>query len=60
MLLLRYWLGSLGQQHGNALLDPVCAPQAWVVQQVLIGEVHEAALVDRAYEDREQRLSQDH
>jgi len=60
MLPLSDWLGSLGQHHRDALLNPVRAPQARVVQQVLVGEVHEAALVDRACEDLEQRLPQDH
>lgn len=60
MLRLRHWLGSLGQHHGHAFLDPVGASQAGVVQQVLVGDVHQAALVDRAYEDLEQRLLQGH
>jgi hypothetical protein len=53
-------LGSLGQHYRDALLNPVRAPEARVVQQVLVGEVHQAALVDRAHEDLEQRLLQDH
>jgi len=60
MLQLLDWPGLLGKQHRHVLLDPVCASQARVVQQVLVGEVHQAALVDRAYEDLEQRLLQDH
>jgi hypothetical protein len=60
MLPLSDRLGALGQHHRDALLNPVGAPQARVVQQVLVGEVHEAALVDRAGEDLQQRFLQDH
>jgi len=60
MLRLRDWFGSLGQQHRDTVGNPVPAPQARVVQQVLIGEVQQGALVDRADEDCQKCLRQGH
>lgn len=60
MLGLSDGLGPLGEQHRNAALYPVRAPQARVVQQVLVSEVQQVALVDWAGEDLQQPFRQDH
>jgi hypothetical protein len=54
MLLLADRLGPCGQQDRDASLDPVGALQARVVEQVLVGEIEQAALIDRADENLEQ------
>lgn len=60
MFLLGDWLGPVGEHNRDTLLNPVGAPQPRVVEQVLVGEVHKAALIDRAHEDLQQRVPQGH
>jgi hypothetical protein len=43
--------GPLGEHHRDAVLYPVAAPQPRVVQQSVLGEVEQAALVDGANQD---------
>jgi len=52
--------GPLREHHRDAVLDPVASPQPGVVQQRLVGEVQQAALVNGADQDVEQRLVQGH
>ena len=41
----------VGQHHRDAVVDPLRPLQARVVQEVLVGEIPQALLVDRAGED---------
>jgi hypothetical protein len=52
--------GLLGQHHRNPVLDPVAAPQPQVIEQGLIGEVQQAALVNGADQKLKQRFVQGH
>jgi hypothetical protein len=52
--------GLLGEHDRNAVLYPVTALQPRVIQQCLIGEVQQAALVNRADQDLKQRFVQGH
>jgi hypothetical protein len=52
--------GPLGEHHGNIVLYPVAAPQPGVIEQCLIGEVQQAALVNGADQDVKQRFFQGH
>src|SRR5260370_14636815 len=60
MLVVGDGRGPLGEHHGNVVLDPVAAPQPGVIEQSLIGEVQEAALVNRADQNLKQRFVQGH
>jgi hypothetical protein len=51
VLRLRDGLRPLGEQHRDAALNPVRAPQPRVVEQVLVSEVQQVALVDWTGED---------
>jgi hypothetical protein len=40
-------LGLVDQHHRNPIDDPIAPPEAWVVQNLLVGEVQQGALVLR-------------
>src|SRR4029077_3181866 len=60
VLLVGYRYGQLGQHERDVVLDPVQPAQPRVVQHRVVGEVEQAAFVDRAHEDLEQRVLQGH
>jgi len=60
VLLVRHRDGLAGQHQRDAALDPVQAAQPRVVKHGVVGEVEQAALVDGAHEDVEQRVLQGH
>jgi hypothetical protein len=56
VLLFRHRHRLPGQHQRDVVLDPVEPAQPRVVQHRVVGEVEQAALVDRADEDVEQRV----
>jgi hypothetical protein len=60
VLLLGHRDGLAGQHQRDPVLDPVQPAQPRVVQHRVAGEVEQAALVDGAYQDVEQRVFQSH
>jgi hypothetical protein len=51
-----YRHGLLGQHQRYAVLDPVQPVQPGVVEQLVVGEVQQTALVDGTHQDVEQRV----
>jgi len=60
VLLVGHRDGLAGQHQRDAALDPVQAAQPRVVQDGVVGEIEQPALVDGAHEDVEQRVLQGH
>jgi hypothetical protein len=56
----RHRLGLVAQHERHAVLDPVPSAQPRVVQHGVVGEIQQAALVDRADQDVEQGVLQRH
>ena len=60
MLLVGEGLGTVGQHHGHVVADLVPTAQPRVIQDLLVREIQQTALVDRADKYVEQRLFQCH
>jgi hypothetical protein len=60
VLLVGEGLGTVGQHHGHVVADLVPTAQPRVIQDLLVREIQQTALVDRADKYVEQRLFQCH
>ena len=55
-----YHLALIGQHDRYSVTDPVAAAQPRVVQEVILGEVEQRLLVDRAGQEAQQQWVQTH